>query len=168
MTAQRALLTLALALLLGGIAWMVIGFSQQEQTILSPFSFTDLESEQRNSEEWQGKVLLINFWATWCPPCREEMPHFIEFQQRYREQGLQVVAIAIDNPDQVREFAPQFDFNFPILLGDTEAMDLSRAWGNRRLGLPFTAIFDREGVLRYAQGGLMTRPILEQQLKPLL
>jgi thiol-disulfide isomerase/thioredoxin len=166
---QRLGLGLALALLLTGLVWTAYSILEaREPLALRSFSFPDLEMRQHSSEQWQGKILLINFWATWCPPCQKEMPHFIEFQKRYEGEGLQVVAIAIDNPDQVREFAPRFDFNFPILLGGTEAMDLSREWGNRHLGLPFTAIFDRNGVLRYAQGGMMTPPILEKQLKPLL
>ncbi len=167
MKAQRALLILALLFLLSGVVWMVITFSHQGQQQVR-FSFPDLEQQNRSSEEWRGKVLVVNFWATWCPPCHEEMPHFIEFQERYRDRGLQIVAIAIDDPEQVRETAPLYNFNFPVLLGGTEAINLSRGWGNRHLGLPFTAIFDRDGTLRYAQGGAMTPALLEAQLQPLL
>lgn len=135
---------------------------------LPAFSFVDLEGTQQASSQWDGKVLVVNYWATWCPPCRKEMPLFIETQQGYRDQGVQFVGIAIDDPDMVQDFVDVYEINFPILIGNTKAIELSNRMGNRFDSLPFTAIFDRQGKTRYIQVGEMKREVLEKELKSLL
>ena len=135
---------------------------------LPAFAYPDLEGVSRSSEEWLGQVLVLNFWATWCPPCRREMPHFIEFQQRHGEQGLQFVGIAIDSEQDVADFADGIGVNYPILLGETDAIALSQALGNRFSGLPFSAIFDRSGKLVHTRAGELTQADLEQHAVPLL
>ncbi len=135
---------------------------------LPPFSFANLEGEQQASSQWDGKVLVVNYWATWCPPCRKEMPLFIETQQTYGDKGVQFVGIAIDDPDMVQDFVDVYDINFPILIGDTKAIELSNRMGNRFDSLPFTAIFDRQGKTRYIQAGEVSREVLEKELRPLL
>ncbi len=135
---------------------------------LPEFSFSDLKGVDRNSSEWRGKLLVVNFWATWCPPCREEMPLFIETQEKYAAQGVQFVAIAIDNPQLVGEFAEDYGINFPVLLGDIKAMELADRMGNSFSSLPFTAIYDREGTTRYTQAGMISEEILDRELMPLL
>lgn len=135
--------------------------------ILSEFSFTDLEGRVRNSKEWAGKVLVVNFWATWCPPCRKEMPLFVETQKKYADKGLQFVGIAIDDPHMVQDFYDVYGINFPVLIGDAEAIKLSNRMGNRFDSLPFTAIYDRDGNKRYIQAGEITAEALEKQLESL-
>ncbi|WP_428608516.1 TlpA family protein disulfide reductase [Sedimenticola sp.] len=132
------------------------------------FSFANLDGEQQNSRIWQGKVIVVNYWATWCPPCRKEMPLFVETQTRYADQGVQFVGIAIDDPHMVQDFVDVYDINFPILIGNAEAIKLSNRMGNRFDSLPFTAIFDRQGKTRFIQAGEMSRRVLEQELAPLL
>jgi len=132
------------------------------------FSLPDLEGHTRFSNEWLGKVLVINFWATWCPPCRREMPEFIELQDSQGSRGLQFVGIAIDSPDPVKEFARSIGVNYPILIGDTDAISLSESLGNRFSGLPFTIIFDRAGKPIYTQAGEIDRRTLEEKIIPLL
>jgi len=135
---------------------------------LPAFSFADLEGVTRHSSEWDGKVLVVNFWATWCPPCREEMPLFTKLQKQYADKGLQFVGIAIDDPVLVQDFVDIYEINFPIMIGSTAAIELSTTMGNRFQSLPFTAIYDREGHMRHIQAGLMTKEILDKQLIPLL
>ena len=135
---------------------------------LPAFNFPDLDQNLRSSEEWKGKVLVVNYWATWCPPCRKEMPLFIETQKAYSNKGVQFVGIAIDDPHMVQDFADVFEINFPILIGDAEAIKLSNRMGNRFDSLPFTAIFDRTGKTRYVQAGEITQKQIDQQLIPLL
>jgi thiol-disulfide isomerase/thioredoxin len=135
---------------------------------LPAFAYPDLEGVSRSSEEWLGRVLVLNFWATWCPPCLREMPDFIEFQERHGEQGLQFVGIAIDSEKEVADFAESIGVNYPILLGETDAIGLSQALGNRFSGLPFSAIFDRNGKLVHAQAGELKQADLEQHAIPLL
>ena len=164
------LLLLLLALLLSGCEQEPPGLqlTGDAEPLLPGFSFPDLAGETRQSSEWKGKVLVVNYWATWCPPCRKEMPLFIETQNRYQERGLQFVGIAIDDPHMVQDFVDVYAINFPILIGNAEAVKLSTRMGNRFESLPFTAIFDREGNSRYIQAGEVTAEVLERELEPLL
>ncbi|WP_082117161.1 TlpA family protein disulfide reductase [Sedimenticola thiotaurini] len=132
------------------------------------FSFPDLDGQQQSSDQWAGKVLVVNYWATWCPPCRKEMPLFIETQQNYQDRGVQFVGIAIDDPDMVQDFVDVYDIGFPILIGSTKAIELSNRMGNRFDSLPFTVIFDRQGKTRYIQSGEMKREVLEKELNAVL
>jgi thiol-disulfide isomerase/thioredoxin len=177
----------ATALLLAGITTLAAGYgvhlwldsqpSEKQPTRqahpeplrqLPLFSLLDLEGRTRFSNEWLGKVLVINFWATWCPPCRSEMPEFIELQNVEGSSGLQFVGIAIDSPDPVKEFAKSIGVNYPILIGDTDAISLSESLGNRFSSLPFTVVFDRTGKLVYRKAGEIDRRTLEELVTPLL
>jgi thiol-disulfide isomerase/thioredoxin len=135
---------------------------------LPDFQLPDLTGRQIQSSTWAGKVLVLNFWATWCPPCRRELPLFVEVQKRYGATDLQVVGIAIDAKDEVKGYLSQHPVNYPILIGDTQAIELSRQLGDRLEGLPFTVIFDRFGKRMYSQLGEVTHSILQEQLVPLL
>ena len=130
---------------------------------LPAFRYPDLTGQQRDASEFDGKVLVVNFWATWCPPCRKETPTFVELQRDYAE-SVQFIGIAIDDEEPVREFAESFDVNYPVLLGDVDAVAMSRSLGNRYEGLPFTVVVGTDGkvILRHA-GGLE-----REQLEPLL
>jgi len=128
------------------------------------FSYPDLEGNMRHGSEWQAKILVLNFWAAWCPPCREETPDFVELQEKYIDDNVKFVGIAIDDEEPVRDFADTYGVNYPILLGDIQAVTLSRQLGNRFEGLPFTIVAEPGGriVLRH-QGGLHL-----EQLEPVL
>jgi thiol-disulfide isomerase/thioredoxin len=133
---------------------------------LPEFRLPDTEGREIASSAWAGKVLVVSFWATWCPPCRNEMPLFVEAQAG--NERVQVVGIAIDEKDAVVRFLSEHPVNYPILLGDTQAIEMSRRLGNRLQGLPFTVIFDQLGRRAYAQVGEVTRAVLIEQLAPLL
>ncbi|MCB1857325.1 MAG: TlpA family protein disulfide reductase [Gammaproteobacteria bacterium] len=135
---------------------------------LPAFSFPDLEGVTRHHDEWKARVLIVNFWATWCPPCRQEMPLFVETQERYRAQGVQFVAIAIDDRDLVKDFSDVYGINFPVVIGGVDAIQLSTSLGNKFGTLPFTAIFDRSGRTRYVQAGEISHETLERQILDLL
>ena len=135
---------------------------------LPAFKLPDLDGREHASNSWAGKVLVLNFWATWCPPCLREMPLFVDLQKEYQGEGVQFVAVAIDDKSAVMDSAASHSINFPILLGDLETVALSRQLGNRLEGLPFTAIFDRFGKLVYSRAGEMTRSSLEQNLQAML
>ncbi|MET0103756.1 MAG: TlpA disulfide reductase family protein [Sedimenticola sp.] len=179
MSNNKILISLALICALAAGSWFAIEAIQQPgaqkiqlagkgEKTLPAFAFTDLEGRVRQQSEWKGKILVVNFWATWCPPCRQEMPMFIEMQEKFAAQGLQFVGIAIDDPGLVQDFYDVYGINFPVLIGGADAIQLSNRLGNRFESLPFTAIFDRDGNTRYVHAGLMTETILEKQLKPLL
>jgi len=119
------------------------------------FSMLDLAGKKHNIKDWQGKVVLLNFWATWCPPCLEEIPGFIELQDAYGDQGLQVVGVAVDDTQAVQAFADGVGFNYPILPGDTDAIELSRRYGNAQGILPYSVFMNRNGeVIQIVRGEL--------------
>lgn len=135
---------------------------------LPPLRLSTLDGRDIDAGRWAGKVLVLNFWATWCPPCLRELPLFDELQRSHAEAGLQVVGIAVDQKENVEGFLAERPVGFPILLGDTDAIELSRRLGNRLQGLPFTAIFDADGKRVYGHTGEVTRAILDEHLTPLL
>lgn len=120
------------------------------------FALPDIEGKPRHVSEWDGQLLVVNFWATWCPPCREEIPTFIELQDRYGAQGLQIVGIAIDQLDNVAAYIDEVGINYPVLLGQLAAIEIGRSYGNEAGGLPFTVVVDRQGQIAFAKSGLLT------------
>jgi peroxiredoxin len=118
-------------------------------------SLPDMEGRTQALGQWRGKVLVVNFWATWCQPCLKEIPEFVRMQDKFGTQGLQFVGIAIDNPVKVREFAAKYHMNYPVLVGEMDAIELAKGAGNELGGLPFTVIVDRKGkLIRTELGGL--------------
>jgi len=114
--------------------------------------------------QWQGKTLVVNFWATWCPPCREEMPAFSQLQTKYAANDVQFVGIALDTPENVRDFAKQFPVAYPLLIGGGTATDLARQLGDAQLVLPYTLVIGPGGELRFRQPGRVSEPELERSL----
>ena len=104
--------------------------SVQVVDTLPSFAYPDLDGRQRLSSEFADKVVVLNFWATWCTPCRKETPVFVALQEAFADR-VQFIGIAIDDEDPVREFADSYSMNYPVLLGDIEAVSLSRRLGNR-------------------------------------
>jgi thiol-disulfide isomerase/thioredoxin len=127
-------------------------------------SLPDAKGREQSIGQWKGKVLVVNFWATWCVPCREEMPEFVRAQQEFGARGLQFVGIAIDDAAKVDAFAAELGLNYPALIGGYGAMELSRSLGNRLGALPFTVIIDRAGRVSHTQLG----PIKEAQLRAIV
>ncbi len=132
------------------------------------FSLPDMDGVQRKLTEWDGKVLVINFWATWCPPCRKETPAFVELQEKYGAQGLQFIGVAIDEKDNVEDFADTYGVNYPMLLGDLDAINTSKQYGNRFGTLPYTVIVDRKGKINFIQRGELLKTTAEEKIKALL
>jgi thiol-disulfide isomerase/thioredoxin len=108
----------------------------------------DADNKPRDFSEWKGKTLLINFWATWCPPCVAEMPELVELQTEMAPQNLQIVGIGIDSPTNIRQFAEKFQISYPLLIAGMEGTELSRQFGNQGGGLPFTVLIGRDGRVR--------------------
>lgn len=128
----------------------------------------NLKGGNQTLDLWRGRVLVVNFWATWCAPCREEIPGFVRLQERYGAQGLQFVGIAFDQPEQVAEFAREFRINYPLLLGGLETMELLRRAGNRAGVLPYTLVIDRKGNLVSREPGGVKETRLDSLIQPLL
>ena len=113
----------------------------------------DLNGREQALRQWQGKVLVVNFWATWCAPCREEMPAFVKMQRERGSEGLQFVGIGIDDAAKLRQFAEEIGLNYPALVGGYGALELSKTLGNTLVALPFTVIVDRAGRIAHTQLG---------------
>jgi len=128
----------------------------------------DLDAHPQTLEQWRGKVIVVNFWATWCAPCREEIPALVKFQRDFGPKGMQIVGIAIDAADKVRPYAANMKMNYPILIGDADGVELVQRAGNPLGGLPFTVILDRRGNAVHSHLGSLTADKLLEVIQPLL
>lgn len=115
----------------------------------------DLAGKETSLAQWKGKVLVVNFWATWCAPCREEIPDLVRMQSEFAAQGVQFVGVAADQPDKVARFVDDFHVNYPQLIGNYAALDLAKRAGDREQALPYTIAFDRQGKIIYRKLGLV-------------
>jgi peroxiredoxin len=108
----------------------------------------DATGTERQLTEWQGKTLVVNFWATWCPPCVDEMPELVELQNDLSSQNVQVLGIGIDSPSNIRQFSEKHQISYPLLVAGMAGTDLSREFGNQAGGLPFTVLIGSDGRVR--------------------
>ncbi len=139
-----------------------------ETTYRPGFELKDLDGKLRNADEWNGQVMVVNFWATWCPPCRKEMPAFIELQEEYGSAGLQFVGIALDDVQKVEDFVDTMGVEYPVLVGQDDATAVSDAYGNRLGALPYTAVIDRAGTIVKAYRGEVSKQSIEKVINSLL
>lgn len=132
------------------------------------FKLKDLEDKVRDIKEWDGKVLMINFWATWCPPCRREMPAFIKLQKKYKDKGFTIIGVALDEKQAVIDFADPMGVNYPILMAEDDGIVISKAYGNSLGVLPYTVVVDRKGNIVHRQRTELSYEQVEGMIKPLL
>lgn len=126
------------------------------------FSLSDLQGKKLSLTDYRGKVVLLDFWATWCAPCQEEIPHFVEMQNQYGSSGLQVVGISMDDDAKpVQEFYRQHQLNYPVAVGDTK---LAERFGGI-LGLPVTFVIDRQGRITKKFVGATDTSVIEKEIK---
>lgn len=126
---------------------------------------TGLDGKSFNTSSYQGKVVLVNFWAAWCTPCAAEIPQFVAMQEKYRQQGLQILGISMDDADDVlRKFYREHKMNYPVVAGDLKIAD---AYGGV-LGLPTTFVIGRDGRVEDKIVGSTDFPKLEQEVATLL
>jgi len=109
------------------------------------FTLPDVSGIARNFSEWQGKNRLINFWATWCAPCRREIPLLKAFQDQQSRNGFEVIGIAVDFPEAVAAYAESAQFNYPVLVGEQDAMAVAESSGIEFIGMPFTMFVASDG-----------------------
>ncbi len=107
------------------------------------FSLNSLEGDRRSLSEWDGNIILLNFWATWCPPCRKEMPDFIELREQLESEPFEIIGVAIDQAEPVQDFVDEIGVEYPILLAELEGLTIMREYGNQLTTLPYTVVIDR-------------------------
>jgi thiol-disulfide isomerase/thioredoxin len=122
------------------------------------------DGKSANSENWRGKVLVVNFWASWCPPCVEEMPALDKIAQEYATKNVLIVGIGIDSPSNIREFLEKTPVSYPIVIGGLEGSNLSKQMGNTQGALPFTVIINSKGKSIYSKLG----KIREEELRKVI
>lgn len=111
-------------------------------------TMTDTGGKPQPLSQWQGKPLVINFWATWCAPCVQEMPELSALQGEIQSKQIQILGIGIDSPSNIAEFANKYKISYPLYNGGLEASELSRQLGNQAGGLPFTIVIGRDGQVK--------------------
>jgi peroxiredoxin len=154
------------------LAWIIVqrpsSLKQGRSGELRPapdFSLMDLSGTRVSLSEYRGKVVLLDFWATWCDPCKTEIPHFTEMQSRYGPQGLQVIGVSMDDDEKpVRDFQQQFKMNYPVAMGNA---DLAGQYGGI-LGLPITFVIDRQGRIAARHIGATDASVFEAEIRNLL
>jgi len=132
------------------------------------FTLNDLDGKPHAISEWDGQVLLINFWATWCPPCRREIPLLSALQRELSASGFGVLGVAMDDLDKVRSYVKEYHVPYPNLTGKYDVAKVSALLGNTAGSLPYSVIIDRDGIIHYIHLGEISRDMAMQQIQPLL
>jgi len=178
---QLAVTLVAMAALLAGFYLSARHFAEPTGTAITAdpgqLSNSNLVGRQRpdfrlgsskggfvSPADFEGNTLLINFWATWCAPCRHEMPMLMDLQTKHGPEGLQVIGIALDDIQSARDFVETYGITYPILLGATDVMNTSVAYGNTEGVLPYSVLVDSSGIIRWQYAG----KIKSQEISSLL
>ena len=156
------------AALAGGIVGALALQAQSGAAELLSSTFPDLSGRPRRLSDWQGRHLVCNFWATWCGPCREELPLLDAAQRQHAANGIQVVGIGVDTAPNIREYLKIVKISYPVLVGEAAAIGLMRSLGNKSAGLPFTVTLDPAGRVRQHRLGAYSQAELMAELAALL
>jgi thiol-disulfide isomerase/thioredoxin len=150
----------------GAVTWRWLAL-EPVAAVPADFSLPDLQNRTHWLSDWHGKIVVLNFWATWCAPCREEIPLFVRLQKQYGDQ-VQIVGVAIDAPEPVATFAKETGMNYPVLLATDTGPDLMAQYGNTRGFMPFTVVLTRDGTLSSKKLGAYQEAELHSLLESLL
>jgi thiol-disulfide isomerase/thioredoxin len=130
------------------------------------FELADASGRVLSADAFDGRVLLVNFWASWCEPCIDEMPMLSQLHRDYAEQDFAVVGIALDDPERARKFARELQVGYPVLFGRADAMLVGRRYGSEGM-LPYSVLVDARGIIRWTRLGVLQRAEIEAQLAAL-
>jgi peroxiredoxin len=139
-------------------------YSQSGQR-LPDISLPDTDGNTQSLQQWRGQKILVNFWATWCAPCRKEMPDLVSLQSELKEKGLQVIGIALDDADSVKAYLKQNPVNYPILLAPEVGNLLSAELGNSMGVVPFSVFVGHDGLVEFSHVGLITRNMVKEWMQ---
>ena len=135
---------------------------------LAKIALPDLQGRQRTLEEWRGKVILVNFWASWCGPCQYEIPDFVGFQREYRDAGLQIVGVGIDDARKLGNVRRSLGINYPVLVAGMNGNSILADWGDYRGVVPYSVVLDRDGTIVLIRSGRLDKRSFDRHVLPLL
>lgn len=158
-------LLIAVAAIALGIGVYLRSHRTTRVRVAPDFTLPQVNGQSLTLSSYRGKVVLLDFWATWCAPCREETPHLVELQQKYGDRGLQVIGISMDDsPDPVPAFYQQFHMNYPVVMGTAKT---GEQYGGV-LGLPIAFVIGRDGLIHDKHIGATDPAVFEKEIKSLL
>ena len=170
----RLLIAIVLALIASlylakqsGLITPKTGQPSQTQALLDA-RFNALNGSEVSLTTWQNKIIVLNFWATWCPPCREEMPELSKMQDQYKNQNLVIIGLSTEDLNTTKNFIAEHPVSYPVLAGDMQAMTFAESLGNNQSILPYTVVIDEKGRLVKAFFGRVNQTLLEKTITPLL
>jgi thiol-disulfide isomerase/thioredoxin len=171
--ARRELLALAgigAAAAAAGAFWGALRLQSRggDATALLHEPFTDFDGRVTRLRDWSSTVLLCNFWATWCPPCREEVPLLIAAKQQFASKGFEIAGIGIDDVAKLREFAANYKISYPVLIATGRTPNLLRDLGDNTAALPYSVLLDRERHLVRRKLGAWTKAELDREIAALI
>ena len=167
------IVAISLLALLGGVLtsqWIYKTGLARDPAVKAFFanSWQTPDGKTVNTQDWQVKVLVVNFWASWCPPCVEEMPALDKLQQEFLQQKVLFVGIGIDSPSNIREFLSKTPVSYPIVIGGLEGSNLSKQLGNSQGALPYTIIINAKGKASYSKLGKISEDDIRSAIKSAL
>lgn len=134
---------------------------------LFALTLNDANAKPQAIKQWQGKFLVVNFWATWCKPCVEEMPELVQLQKDFAGNNVQLLGLGIDTPSNISEFTKKYQISYPVFAAGMEGTELSRQMGNKAGGLPFTALVSADGKVVKTYMGRLKMPELKADIQRL-
>lgn len=153
----------------GGTTRMALPDQTNSAWEIKPFHLEGLDGKKHALDEWKGKVIVMNFWASWCAPCQYEIKDLVEMQAKYADKGLQVVGIGLDEARKLANVKRTLGINYPVLVADPMAnAGLLRRWGNDRQIVPYTVVIDRDGTIAYIHRGQLTKEAFAEFILPLV
>jgi thiol-disulfide isomerase/thioredoxin len=154
---------IALTFLAAGlfVRWAMSVLNHKDEIKVVEFSLPDTTGKTHAISEWQNKLRVINFWATWCPPCRDELPTLIELQKQYANKNVQLLGIAIDETEPVKQFLTPLGVNYPMLIAEQSGIDLAYNLGNFVGAIPYTIIVNRDNTVVFKHSGEISKEKLQ-------
>ena len=161
----RSFLHAFFTVLIVAIGFLVCSSQVQAETA-TPWSLKDLDGKTVNLSDFKGKIVVLNFWATWCPPCRREIPDFVSLQKEYQGKGVVIIGLSVDSaqPSEVAAFVKKVGINYPIVMSSDE---IAQKYGAGE-GIPVTCFIAPDGTIASSQLGMVDKDYLETQVKKLL
>ena len=155
----------------GGLATQVFLRGSEDRNAIDSlwkWPLQTLEGVTQPLHHWRGKILVVNFWASWCEPCRVETPILVKAQQKFASNGVQFIGISLDSVSKVQEFSKEYKVQYPLLIAGLEIIEITKRLGNKAAGLPYTVMLDRAGSIQSRHLGAISEQQLELAIMPML